>query len=88
MFKAVYSLKEIGSFETFKEAFKALYDIVQAELGKVTLSWQILEAATWIENTSQMINLPVLFFDARDIACDKGWLVNGKWQEENENDRK
>jgi len=74
MFEAVYGLKTIGNFNTFKEAFKALYDAILIDKD---ISIQILETATWIEAD----DIPIPFFDARDVACRYKWLINGKWQE-------
>lgn len=73
MFKAVYQLKELGTFKTLAEAFKVIYDAIKDE--KVLL-WQMLETTIWIEHDSPE---PFSFYEARDIMCAEGYLVDGKW---------
>lgn len=74
MFKAIYELKNIGEFSSLKEAFKAIYDAIRAE--KV-LMWQMLETTIWIEHGRDMYP----FYEARDIMCKAGYLVDGEWVE-------
>ena len=76
MFKAVFAMKEIGVFDIFHEAFKAIYDAIKNSTEPLT--WQVLETAVWIENNGS----PITFYDARDIMCDQGYLVDGEWVEQ------
>lgn len=75
MYKAVYQLKELGTFETLHEAFKVIYDAIKKE--KVLL-WQMLETTIWIEHGTPE---PYSFYEARDLMCQAGYLVDGKWIE-------
>ncbi len=75
MYKATYQLKEIGEFETLTEAFKAIYDAIKTE--KVLL-WQMLETTIWIECPGRTLS----FYEARDLMCAQGHLVDGKWKDE------
>jgi len=77
MYKAMYQFKELGTFETLAEAFKTIYDAIKKE--KVLL-WQMLETAIWIEAPCDVIS----FYDARDIMCKEGYLVDGKWVDKDE----
>ena len=74
MFKAVFMLKDLGKFQTLSEAFKAIYDAVKEE--KV-LMWQTLETTIWIKENGKV--KPYSFYEARDIMCAEGYLVDGKW---------
>jgi hypothetical protein len=76
-YDAVYELKSLGLFSTFAEAFKAIYDEIKKSS---VISWQILEIATWITNEDSG-GAPISFYDARDIMCEIGYLVDGKWVE-------
>ena len=77
MYTATYSMEDIGDFDTFAEAFKAIYDKIQAALdSEEGLCWQLLETTIWIKTPE---GLPVAFYDARDRMCKEGFLVNGKW---------
>ena len=77
MYKLVYELKSLGTFETFSEAFKVIYNAIKKE--KV-LSWQMLETTIWIEQIGTPFIYP--FYEARDMMCRMGFLVNGKWVNE------
>lgn len=72
MYKLIYNLHDHGSFETFEDAFKRLFALIKDE---DELVWQLLETACWIENTKGQA---IPFYDARDLAYDKGLLVDGK----------
>ena len=76
MYKAVFLLNPIGEFLTFKDAFKALYDVICEGIVKQILTWQTLETTTWIEPKEES---PISFYAARDIMCEMGYLVDGKW---------
>ena len=76
MYTAVYDLRDIGKFETFHQAFKAIYDAIS---GTPIITWQMLETCVWIEEDGD--NLPVMFCEARDKMIDEGYLVNGEWVE-------
>lgn len=72
--KAVYNLKEIGCFDTFKAAFTAIYYAIRNE---ANLTYQLLETAVWIK-ADTLIAHPIYFYDAKDLACEMGILVNGE----------
>ena len=76
MFEATYQLKSLGSFLTFAEAFKAIYDAIRLDK---QLSWQVLETTTWIESDAALCISPIMFYEARDRMCKEGYLVDGKW---------
>jgi len=74
IYKVKVSLEEVGqSYETFAAAFEAFYNATKELVARGT-SWQILETACWIEYK----DMPIYFYDARDIACAWKILVNGK----------
>jgi hypothetical protein len=73
-YKAFYNMKEIGIFDTFKEAFVAIYHAIKAE---TVLTWQVLETTIWIIRDAHGA-LPMMFYEARDRACEEGILVDGK----------
>lgn len=77
-YEAIYSLKSLGLFSTFVEAFKAIY--VETKKSP-SIDWQILETTVWIINKKGS-NSPIFFYDARDIMCEMGYLVDGKWVKE------
>lgn len=64
-------------FETFSQAFKAIYDAIRKE--KVLLL-QMLETTIWIEQIGTPYIYP--FYEARDMMCKMGFLVDGKWVSE------
>ncbi len=72
--KAIYNLEEIGCFDTFKEAFTAIYNAIKKE---PTLSVQLLETTIWIIADGINAN-PIFFYDAKDLACEMGILIDGK----------
>lgn len=61
--------------KTFKEAFTDMFKWVDDLLQKGQMSYQVLETAIWIEVTSGQ---PIMFYDARDLACEMGILKDGK----------
>lgn len=73
-YKAVYNLKEVGTFNTFKEAFTIIYHLIKID---GVLIWQLLETAVWIIEDKDGA-LPMMFCEARDRACNEGILVDGK----------
>jgi hypothetical protein len=62
--------------EDFKGAFRAMFYYVKNALER-GMSWQELETAIWIETPTNGA-APICFYDARDIACEAGWLVDGE----------
>lgn len=60
---------------SFKDAWKAMFSYVSRLLDAGDMSYQLLETGIWIKQPS---GAPIMFYDARDIACDAGWLVDGK----------
>lgn len=77
MWKAVFALKELGEFGTFPEAFKAIYDEIKKQK---TITVIVLETATWIIRSGSN-KVSILFNEARDLMCDEGYLVDGKFVE-------
>jgi len=72
--KVTFAMKEIGCFDTFKDAFVALYCAIKKES---SLTYQLLETATWIiSDVPQAV--PIYFYDARDMAYNMGILKDGK----------
>lgn len=61
--------------KTFKEAFTHMFNWVNEQLKGGGLSYQVLETAIWIETPG---GSPIFFYDARDLACEQGILVDGK----------
>ena len=77
MYKLTYGLVKVGEYKTFDECFIELYNRLQKDLdGPQGMSYQFLETMIWIE--TPFSSLPVMFYDARDMACTKGLLVDGK----------
>lgn len=67
-------LKDIGVFNNFPEAFKKFWTEVLKTLEEGT-AWQVLETMHWITRISDKIQLPIFFYDARDLAFDIGLLT-------------
>jgi hypothetical protein len=78
MFKLVYSMEPCGEFPTFEEAFIELYKRLSKDLEEGT-SCLLVEQTIWIEEDNEG---PMMFYEARDYACNIGLLVNGKLNEE------
>jgi len=66
-------MKELGVFKTFKEAFKCIYDSLINDMPTI----MILEQTVNITTKDRKCYYG--FYDSRDIACDAGWLVDGRW---------
>jgi len=78
MYTLTWGLVKTGRYKTFEAAFIDLYDRLKAALDDedVGMSYQMLETAIWIE--ADVLQLPIMFYDARDIACTSGLLVDGE----------
>lgn len=61
---------------SFKEAAKDMMEYVRNLLAGEGVSFQVLETGLWIVQPTRQ---PLYFYEVRDIACEAGWLVNGKW---------
>lgn len=59
--------------DTFDEAFTDMFNYVTAALKNDGMSWQELETMIWIE-TPTAGEPPLMFYTARDLACDKGLM--------------
>lgn len=77
MFKVMIEGKEVGSFRSFVEAFRAMFDRVEEMITRGT-SWQMLETTCWIEKDGRYA---LGFYDARDLAYSMGLLKAGKLQD-------
>jgi len=76
-FEVVFELKTVGVYDSYREAAKVLIDMVRDALGsKNGYPLQLLETACWVVSTAKG-SLPEMFYDVRDKAIYKGWLVNG-----------
>jgi len=71
-FKVVVALEDNGSFESFGEAFKVLFEKVMKLVAEST-SFQVLETACWIEYAGTKM----YFYDTRDLAYRVG-VLKGK----------
>jgi hypothetical protein len=74
MYKLTYGMVMVFEAPSFQEVFINLYDRLQEDLKQDNMSYQFLESTVWIEKDSS----PMYFYDARDLACGLGILVNGK----------
>jgi hypothetical protein len=65
------------SFDNFYDAFKVFYEKVK-EMISGGSSWQVLETMVWIEyvSTTPKLKLPMMFYEARDLAYDIGLLID------------
>ena len=63
-----------GTYDTFKQALKALFDEVKTRLNS-GLSYQLLETTSWIENTNT--GDVRYFYDARDMGYFLGIVADG-----------
>jgi hypothetical protein len=61
--------------DTFAAAFKEMFEWVMQQVKGGALCYQVLETSIWIEMPNRR---PLYFYDARDIACKEGILVDGK----------
>jgi hypothetical protein len=78
---ATVFLEEIGRFSTMKEAAHASFKIIDERLkSNQPLSWMALDTTIWIENVSRTSVRNIYnFYEWRDMACENGWIVDGKW---------
>jgi len=76
MYELTYALSRVGTYNTFAEAFIALYHKLKADMEGPGMSFQLLETAVWIEEPD--VVGPTMFYEARDRACHMGILVNGE----------
>ena len=74
MWEAICLMDTLGEFELFQNAFKAIYDRLKSEV----FSEEVMNDSTWIISTGANAH-PIYFWDAKDIMCNMGYLVNGKW---------
>jgi hypothetical protein len=74
MFKLIHNMVEIGDYDTFDEAFIEMYHRVKRDIEQGT-SLRVLETACWIEAITGEL---IMFYEARDAACNSGLLVDGK----------
>jgi hypothetical protein len=68
------NLEPDQEFDTFEDAYKAMYHWVNKRLDENGLSYQVLETAIWIETPNRVL----YFHDANNIAHDIGLMKNGK----------
>jgi len=74
-FSVTIGLREIGEFDNFFDAFKLFFDKIMESLEKGTC-FQVLETMNWIEIRAESgCRVPLMFYDARDLAFDSGILV-------------
>lgn len=70
-YKAIFSLKEVGQSDDFLDAFTMLARRIQNE---PHMTIQLLETGCWIEIDG--CNAPLMFYTARDQACEQGWTID------------
>lgn len=75
MFKVVVAMEEIGTFESFGEAFKVFFEKVKEFIAKEGATYRVLETACWIKYEE----VPMYVYDARDLAYKVG-ILQGKGQ--------
>lgn len=75
MFELTYGLEKVGIYESFSKSFIELYKRLNVDLEK-GMAWQTLETTIWI--VKKGTNHPIMFYEARDKACNIGLLVDGK----------
>jgi hypothetical protein len=63
--------------DSFKEAFKRIYDDVKKRMDDKSIQYLHLETM-WVETPE---GKPIDFYTARDMACDMGILINGEMKE-------
>lgn len=74
MFELTYNLEVVGKYKNFSDAFIELYKKLKEDL-KQGISYMLLENAIWIK--SPFSDHPIMFYEARDIACNIGLLKDG-----------
>lgn len=80
MYEVIISFEHVGKYESFKEAAIKFFEGIKAVLDKGA-SWQWLETMNFLVRTSPGESEGVmLFYDARDFACNIGLLKNGEIQ--------
>ena len=71
----VINMKDGEFFDSFGKAFEVIYDYIKES---EDITWMELESTIWIDNvTNGGRSYPTMFFDARDIMCDSGLIVDG-----------
>lgn len=82
MFQVLVSLNELGTFESFNEAFKLFWKKIREVVREKGASYQWLETSNFIVLKKGDIEHPVGFYDAKDFAYEIGLLAgNGEIQE-------
>ena len=78
MYKLVIDLNDCDKYSTLKEAIKNFMARIKENISSGGFSFQALGTACWIE--SDILPLPMMFYDARDYALDEGWMnEKGEW---------
>lgn len=79
-FTVVVNLKDVQSYPTFVEAWTRLYKEVKQCMDK-GMTWMLLEQACYI--TCENTKVPIMFYEARDLAFDCGLMEEGGKLKEN-----
>lgn len=74
MWTATVNLVDGKPFGTFREAFIDFHARIIERLDKNEMSLHLLETACWIRKEH---GRPLMFVEAKDIACEMGLLVGG-----------
>jgi hypothetical protein len=69
-------------FDTFVDAFKELYRRLKEDLAKGNMTYQVMETFIWIEFRFADREYPMMFYPARDFACNIGLLNDGELVED------
>jgi hypothetical protein len=80
MYEVIVSMKSVGTYLSFKQAFTVFYESIKKVLEKGT-SYQWLETTNFLvnKNDPEIIQL-MNFYEGRDSAYRLGLLVDGKIQ--------
>lgn len=74
IYTVTIGLEGVGIFNNFPDAFKKFWEMILKSLEEGT-SWQVLETMNWITRKNENTQLPILIYDARDLAYDIGLLT-------------
>jgi hypothetical protein len=77
-FKLTFEMKEVGTYDSPKDAFREVYNRLTAMKSIPTVVFETI----WVDvDPPRFPNLPISFYELRDHAADMGWVVDGKWVE-------
>lgn len=74
-FEVTVGLEKKGCFDNFFDAFKLFFEEIMEMFKSQGMAYQVLETMCWIQIQGSTSTVPIMFYDARDLAYESGILV-------------